>query len=124
MEKHDDIGDLLVEAGAKGLSGGWLQDELIAAVENCKCGEVKRLVKYAANKEDAIKHTQDRDGRTLVHIVMHNRNRRRSDMMVELLDLGADLKKVDFYGESPMAHAQPDMIQTCREHPPEPSQGL
>mmetsp|Transcript_2760 Transcript_2760/g.4487 ORF Transcript_2760/g.4487 Transcript_2760/m.4487 type:complete len:524 (-) Transcript_2760:240-1811(-) len=98
MHSHDRVAEE-IKAQGRGLSGGWLQEQMLTAVKGCMVEEVRRLFLFAENSSEAAT-AADSEGKSLIAIVSESNHPRRAEMMQFLISNGAETAGVDYYGNS------------------------
>eukprot|EP00293_Proteomonas_sulcata_P011685 CAMPEP_0184305864 /NCGR_PEP_ID=MMETSP1049-20130417/15026_1 /TAXON_ID=77928 /ORGANISM="Proteomonas sulcata, Strain CCMP704" /LENGTH=722 /DNA_ID=CAMNT_0026618017 /DNA_START=195 /DNA_END=2363 /DNA_ORIENTATION=- len=81
------------------LSGQWLNNAMVEAVQEGKVGEITRLCSYG-KRQSAI-HACDREGNTLTDLAVKSQHPRRLEMLHELKTVGCDVP-ADQMHASPM----------------------
>ena len=103
---HDDVAKILVDRGA-GLRGEFLRDLLVSAVREGDAQTLNKLVRHAADGEEAVKGTTDMDGRPLVQVASKVVDKaRRKELLEALLSFGCDVDGVDFFGSDQMSRSE------------------
>ena len=104
LNLYDDIAEMLMEQGS-GLQGEFLTTQLLEAVVSGSLHQLQRLMWFAKDISVAIE-TTDKDGCSLAQLAMKHKAEVRIELLEMLLSFGANIDKMDFWGNQAATTAE------------------